>query len=444
MLTFVLFLAAMLECRARNGYRMRQSVLAAKGFCLFCIVLINVSLAGAGAAEAPEEPAKIEQPAEAEEAAGKEALAGLEKTPLGPALQWLFNEDRKYFILPIFSTGPDTGWMLGLAWYHTDLFGKDKRDLVLGAIMTQSGQNNFMFSWAEPGIPLKEGRVALSFFYSDNPSGGIRYFGEGNRSRYEEVASNYRANVRGVGLAYIYDFNQRLTLFSHYGYSLSEFDDPTEDFDLAGDRFSSRPISEVHPGLFQSEEFQEGYRTGELAAILSYDSREKKRLMRIGPGYKWKGSFSWADRDFGGDYDWIVVNSEFSHYLALTQSKKHLLCYRGAYTHSWGHVPFDRVPGISSGTNRGYYSGRFRADHEIEGNLEYRWYLTKHFGLAAFADSAKVFQSGEKIGDALFTDYHPALGGGIRIVIPPEIIFRLDYGVSPEQSNFYFTLGETF
>jgi hypothetical protein len=32
----------------------------------------------------------------------------------------------------------------------------------------------------------------------------------------------------------------------------------------------------------------------------------------------------------------------------------------------------------------------------------------------------------------------------VRIKIPPQIIFRIDWGISEEQSNFYFTLGESF
>jgi outer membrane protein assembly factor BamA len=386
------------------------------------------------------------QPAEPSgEEAQKEALGKLERTPFGPALNWLFNEKRKYFILPVISTGPDTGWLAGLAWYQTDIFGKDKRDLVLGAIVTQSGQDNFMFSWTEPGVPLKDGRVSISFFLSENPNGGIRYFGTGNRTDYEEAACNYRQTTRGFGLGYTYDFTKRLTLLGYYGFATNEFGDPKSDFVLGNDRLASRPISRVHPQVFRSEEFEDGYQSGALSAILSYDSREKKRLMRIGPGYKWKASAFYADAAFGSSYDWITASAEFSQYLALTNSNKHLFCYRGAATHAWGgHLPFNQVPAISSGTNRGYYSGRFRDDNELEGNLEYRWYATKHIGLAAFADSAKVFHSGDPWPDALLKDYHPAVGGGLRLVIPPEIIFRIDYGVSAEQSNFYLTLGESF
>jgi len=383
--------------------------------------------------------------APSDDAAQKEELHKLERTPLGPLVKWLFNEQRKYFILPVVSSGPDTGWLGGLAWYQTDIFGKDKRDLVLGAIVTQTGQQNFMFSWTEPGIPLKEGRISASIFLSDNPNGGIRYFGEGNRTDYDAVACNYRQSSRGLGLGYTYDFTKRLTLVGFYGYADNTFGDPKPGFDLGGNRFASRPISQVHPEVFRSLEFQDGYRSATLSAILSYDSREKKRLMRIGPGYKWKLAASYADAAFGSSYDWITSSAEFSQYLALSKSNKHLICYRAAATRAWGgHVPFNQVPAISSGTNRGYYSGRFRDDYELEGNLEYRWYATKHLGLALFGDSAKVFHAGDPVREALFTDFHPAFGGGLRLVIPPEIVFRIDYGISAEQSNFYFTLGESF
>jgi len=67
----------------------------------------------------------------------------------------------------------------------------------------------------------------------------------------------------------------------------------------------------------------------------------------------------------------------------------HILACGGAFTHSWGQVPFDEVPGLSSNDVRGYYSGRFRDDNEVHGNIEYRCYMTKNFGMALFADSGR-------------------------------------------------------
>jgi outer membrane protein assembly factor BamA len=412
-------------------------------FAILFLILIGIQ---ARAEEAPPAEPPTDQPAEpSQDDAEKQVLDKLERTPIGPVVKWLFNEKRKYFVMPIISSGPDTGILGGIAWYQTDIFGKDKRDMILGAIVTQSGQDSFMFSWTEPGIPLKDGRAVVSLSLSENPNGGIRYFGVGNRTAYDDVACNYKAGSRGFGLGYTYDFTPRLTLSGSYGFSVQHFGDPKPDFEMGNDRFASRPISQVHPEVFRSKEFQDGYQSGSFSANLSYDSREKKRLMRLGPGYKWRVGASYADAAFGSSYDWITSSVEFAQYLALAKSNKHLICYRGAATHAWGgHVPFNRLPSIGSDTNRGYYSGRFRDDNELEGNLEYRWYATKHIGLAAFADSAKVFHSGDPVHDALFKDYHPALGGGFRFVIPPQIVIRIDYGVSPEQKNFYFTLGESF
>ena len=59
------------------------------------------------------------------------------------------------------------------------------------------------------------------------------------------------------------------------------------------------------------------------------------------------GNGSGADRSFGGDHDWAVISAKFAQYIALTKSNKHLLCYRGEFTHSWGGPPFNQVPGLS-------------------------------------------------------------------------------------------------
>jgi len=379
-----------------------------------------------------------------EENARDQILKEYEGTRLGKALEWVLDEDRKYFILPVVSSGPDSGWMVGVAWYHTDLFGKEKRDMVLGAITTQNNQNNLAFFWTEPGRPFEDGRITLSLFYSENPIGGNRYFGETNISSYENVASNYRANHKGAGLGYIYDFTENFNTWTGVSFSTHSFGDPDEDFEFGDDDEASRPISLVHPEIFNSEEFQEGYDDVEIGFRVNYDTRSRERLLREGGGFRVSASTSLSSEMIGADYNFGKVEVTAAHYIPLTDSGKHIFAYRGSFEHSWGETPFDKVPAISSSTNRGYYSGRFRGDNKLEGNIEYRWYAFKYLGFAVFADSGKVFDNGEDGDDALFTDYHPAYGGGLRFRIPPEIIFRIDYGVSHEQSNMYFTLGESF
>lgn len=410
----------------------------ARARCFIFIIGLMVFFLANGVLAQEEESAE-----EGSEDSGSEIIDRLEDTPLGPAIKWLFDEDRKYFFIPIVSSGPDTGLILGVTWYQTDIFGKDKRDMILAAITTESGQNNLFFSWTEPGIPLEDGRISASVFLSDNPDGGIRYFGNGNDNDYEDVVCNYRASSKGFSLGYIYEFTDHYILWTGYSFSDKEFDNPRNDFEM-GDKFSSRPISWVHPKVFLSEPFQEGYKSASISTSLSYDSRTRTRLLRLGPGYRWSMGGSWADKDFGGDYDWADYSASFSHYVPLTKSNKHIIAYRGRFQHSWGQEPFDQFPALSSDTNRGYYSGRFRGENKLEGNLEYRWYPNRFLGIAVFADSGKVFETGEDWDDALFTDYHPAFGGGIRLMIPPEIIFRIDFGVSEEQTNTYFTLGESF
>ncbi len=58
-------------------------------------------------------------------------LEQYEGTAVGRVLAWLLDEERKYLIVPIASSGPDTGILVGLTWYHTDIWDKDKRDMIL-------------------------------------------------------------------------------------------------------------------------------------------------------------------------------------------------------------------------------------------------------------------------------------------------------------------------
>ena len=92
---------------------------------------------------------------------------------------------------------------------------------------------------------------------------------------------------------------------------------------------------------------------------------------------------------------------------------------------------------------RGYYEGRYRDRQLAAAQLEYRFPIKGRFGAVAFGGVGSVVDEWQN-WEAGYLRY--ALGAGIRFTLLPKdkIRLRLDYGIGPNTSAFYLTVGEAF
>lgn len=109
-----------------------------------------------------------------------------------------------------------------------------------------------------------------------------------------------------------------------------------------------------------------------------------------------------------------------------------------------GNPPFNQLA-LLGGTRllRGYYEGRFRDRQLAATQAEYRFPIKGRFGAVLFAGLGSVVDTwSDWQGDYL----RYALGGGLRFLLLKEdqIRLRLDYGIGPNTSAFYLTVGEAF
>jgi outer membrane protein assembly factor BamA len=112
-----------------------------------------------------------------------------------------------------------------------------------------------------------------------------------------------------------------------------------------------------------------------------------------------------------------------------------------------GNAPFNLVS-LLGGENlmRGYYSGRYRDDHLLAAQLEYRllpFPFSKRIGGSMFMAFGQVFSETNKFQ---WQNFLPTAGGGLRFLIFPEkdIYTRLDFAFTQEGSGVYFLIGEAF
>lgn len=100
-------------------------------------------------------------------------------------------------------------------------------------------------------------------------------------------------------------------------------------------------------------------------------------------------------------------------------------------------APIQRLPTAGGpDRHRGAWVGRYRDPRIATADLEQRWQVLRPLELVIFGNVAWVADSG----------FHPAGGGGIRIILPPEglNVVRFDVAVSDSGWGIYTAFGETF
>lgn len=91
---------------------------------------------------------------------------------------------------------------------------------------------------------------------------------------------------------------------------------------------------------------------------------------------------------------------------------------------------------------RGYYEGRYRDKHKMEGQIELRQHIWKRNGIVAWIGAGTVFN---KFSALRVNRVLPNYGIGYRWEFKKNVNVRLDYGFGKNgQSGFLFNINEAF
>ena len=158
--------------------------------------------------------------------------------------------------------------------------------------------------------------------------------------------------------------------------------------------------------------------------------------------------------------EWAILNynsqlgSEFNLTSSIIDNRVYIpikdrnvlaMQFYGQFTN--GNAPFNLLA-LMGGESlmRGYYLGRFRDDHLIAAQIEYRllpFSFSERWGASFFMAAGEVFNSQQKFK---IQNLLPTAGAGLRFLLFPEkdIYTRIDLAFTQEGNGVYFFIGEAF
>lgn len=182
-----------------------------------------------------------------------------------------------------------------------------------------------------------------------------------------------------------------------------------------------------------------------LGAGLLIDTRHN--VLNVRDGHFTELAFLNSSKSLGSDFNFTSVISDSRYYRTVRKNQVLAMQLLGQFT--WGDVPYNQLPQLG-GPNlmRGYYQGRFRDNHYLATQIEYRFLplplgFSKRIGASLFASTGTVFSNSSNLQ---FSNFKGAAGGGLKFLLFPkkDIFVRVDYALTREGSGFYFFIGEAF
>jgi len=285
---------------------------------------------------------------------------------------------------------------------------------------------------------LLEGRLELNGFLYHFTDGSSRFFGfESGSTRDGET--NYANREEGITLTATWPLYRHTSL--QVGERLRTVDirqGAIEDLPFIKDRYS---VADV-PGL-------NGFTAHAQKIALVYSTLDSATMPTYG-GFA-RVSLEGSMRALGSDENYRHYEVEAKGFVPKDEAKRYITAFRALYNQTLG----DRVPflerSILGGENslRAYGRNRFIDSSCLLLNLEerirlFRWEVfdvTADWELAPFIDAGAVMHALDRIkGD----NFHFSTGLGLRAVVRPNIVGRMDIGWGTEGVAVFVGLGYPF
>ena len=152
----------------------------------------------------------------------------------------------------------------------------------------------------------------------------------------------------------------------------------------------------------------------------------------------------------GGSSTWQELSFDARKYWTLNASgRQKLACWFLGDLVTGGTAPYLDLPytSMDGRSARGYAEGRYRGEHLLYWETEYRATLTRNglLGMVAFANLTTIGSA--ETGQRLFESYAPAAGFGLRVLLNKRSRTNLyaDWGWGKQDSHgFYLGIQEAF
>ncbi len=372
----------------------------------------------------------------AAEAAEEEEEGGI-GAAFETAFDWFFKRaagerahERTWGIVPLVVASSNDGFGGGLKLVEKDLFGSRVR---LDASGTYTSKE---FLVSEVGA---DGPAIAGWFdweacvrYADRPR--LFFYGVGNDADRDDRASlALEETLAEIKIGSV--LGARYSIFTVFRFRNVNAGD--------GEHEHVEPVSEKFAGDlpvgFREDAFANAI--GLLARFnIRDDPQDPKLGFRVEVGGLYHGK-EIGDSPFRFGLYWVDV----AVYLPIVEGGPAFALHGRleSVDASRTRVPFYALPSLG-GTNtlRGFLEGRIRDRHAVLFQAELRFPIWRVFSGAIFVDAGRVF---EDITDPPFFKNFLIDGGlGVRFVLHPDIVVRLDVAFSDEETTFMLAFDHAF
>lgn len=335
-----------------------------------------------------------------------------------------------FFILPLLYYTPDTRFAFGAAgvYYFNTAKNKSQENshptrLSYIKLLADYTQNRQIDIWSDWNIFTSEEKWLFKgdLRYRNFPDS---YYGIGNNSKEEDrekyafdfyslkiLAMKRVSKYAFVGIDYVFE--------NEYNFTFNDSNSMLAQGDITGSR---------------------GGIGSAVGSVFTIDSRDN--VVNAFKGQYFQFSSYFFLPQLGSSFDFINLNAVYNTYHQLPN--KHIIATNVVAQFNFGEVPFlDMAKVGNDDILRGYARNRYRDNHFIAAQTEYRFPIYKRFGAVAFAGIGDVFSNTSQL-QLNYLKY--SLGGGLRYAINQNerLNVRLDYGFGRNQGAFYFMVTEAF
>ncbi|NTV46008.1 MAG: BamA/TamA family outer membrane protein [Chlorobiales bacterium] len=208
-------------------------------------------------------------------------------------------------------------------------------------------------------------------------------------------------------------------------------------------QFRHDKIAKTKANSLLSSGLVRGYNGGVVSGLglmANWDTRNN--VFSASEGGYYEFSMIFFGKLFGSDYFFNRYVFDGRKYFSVT--KEHVLAVQTYLSFIAGNPPFYMLSMLGGDLKmRGHILGRFRDNHMMVVQTEYRLPLWWRFGLVGFVGFGDV---SHKIRGFRLDSIKHSYGLGLRFFIKPEekIALRFDYGIADNSSQFYITFLEAF
>jgi len=367
--------------------------------------------------------------------------------------------ETKWGIVPRFKFNPDTGAGTGVKLKGQNVFNT-RLILDLANIYTLTSFQTYELLLMEPRLMARQSSwLYIMAFAEYESTPDFRFFGIGNETD-NRSSDDREGNFSGAGdeSSYFYkNLQAHLTLGWRPGGNLYLAVEPfyrrvwlgdtrNEDMPNGKSKYAGLPGNNggVTPGVG-----------------LSIIQATRNNQWRPTDGYRLEFHFEDVGGWSGADFDFSRYMLDYRYYKLLFGTYNVLALHLRGETLA-GHdslIPWWDLPSIGGRDNmRGFWENRFRGKSSALANIEYRYHILHfknnirkiHLDLDCdgnvFYDMGQVFVNEKEFNESLSMKLHNTYGLGFRILMPPNLMGRLDIGKAGEEAKyaFYFNFGTVF